>query len=96
MLNIKIELRVSEPEMILFFREKGITVKEIEYEMLEASYHNRTEKVEYKQWVVINPNTQEQIPMEEQYRDIVRYQTQNLLINSIDRFTVYNSFTKVV
>lgn len=92
MLDITIELRISEPEMIRFFREKGITVKEIEGEMLVSSYHNQTEKVEYKQWVVINPNTQELTPMEEKYKEIVSHQTQNLLINSIDKFAVYNSF----
>lgn len=92
MLDITIELRISEPEMIRFFREKGITVKEIEGEMLVGRYHNQTEKIEYKQWVVINPNTQELTPMEEKYKEIVSHQTRNQLINSIDKFAVYNSF----
>lgn len=92
MLDITIELRISEPEMIRFFREKGITVKEIEGEMLMKSFNDQTEKIEYKQWVVINPNTQELTPMEEKYKEIVSLHTRNLIVNSIDRFAVYNSF----
>jgi len=92
MLNIKIVLKVSEPEMIRFFREKGITVKEIECEMFEERYRNQIEKLEYKKWVVINPNTKEQIPMDEKYSEIVSLHARNLIVNSIDRLTVYNSF----
>jgi hypothetical protein len=92
MLDITIELRISEPEMIRFFREKGIAVEEVKGIMKVAAYHNQTEDVEYEQWVVINPNTKEQIPMEEKYKEIVSLHTRNLIVNSIDRFAVYNSF----
>ena len=92
LMDFKLQIEISEEDMIRFFRKNGIRVKQVDQKSCESTYHNRTKEQSAKVWVVINPHNRKESPMEDKYRELISEQAKRMLIDGIDKLFVYASF----